>query len=312
VPSLIYVAVPAGAVAFGLAWMLLIEPKRFRLRRIAISPPGSCRQGLSSSLAHRLPPLTILHITDTHFGSHDGGKMEFLRRACRESYELAFLTGDLIDRPRGLAQAFELAELLRPRLGSYAVLGGHDHYFGVLGRHRYLAAGSSEPPPRRLLRDNPVRQLVEGLTRRGVEVLQDESRLLKGPDGEEFAIVGLRDAFMFRPDYDAAWDGVPQATPTIVLAHSPDALPEVSRRGADLAFFGHTHGGQVRLPLVGALVTRSRLEAQRAAGVFREGDTIFTINHGVGAGRGINFRLLCRPEVTLVTLWDGRAETGKR
>jgi len=287
--------------ALSAAWMAVAEPRLFRVWRVVVPRRTRRSPGCPSVLAQRLPPLTILHISDTHFGAGNGAKLRFLRRVAQEPYDLAALTGDLIDTPKGLRECMELAEMLRPRLGCFAVLGGHDYFRNVHLRHRYLALRTGAPPEN-ARRPNPVQQLREGLARRGVNVLEDENRLIRCPGGEELAIVGLRDAFVFRPDYEAAWRGVPPGTPTIVLAHSPDVLEEVVRRGADLAFFGHTHGGQVRLPVLGAIVTRSAIGRRRARGVFQEGGTVFCLNNGVGAGRATGFRLLCRPEVTLMRL----------
>jgi predicted MPP superfamily phosphohydrolase len=69
-----------------------------------------------------------------------------------------------------------------------------------------------------------------------------------------------------------------------------------------LAFFGHTHGGQVRLPIFGAVATRSRLPAEFASGVFRLAETTFVINNGLGTSPLTPFRFLCRPEVTILEL----------
>ena len=299
--------VAALVAVAGLAlavWMVKIEPRLYRVRRVRL-PRVANRTGEGVCVcADRFPPLKILHITDTHFEGDDGAKLEFLRRvALAGPYDFVFFTGDLIDCPRGLEGCFRMAEIVKGRLGSFAVLGGHDHYRAIFWKKRGLP-GTGPPPPPQYRRPNPVSELIRGLKERGVEVLQDKSRVVSLGGGRRVAVVGLVDAFVYQPQYEAAWKNVPDGLPTIVLAHSPDVLPEVARRRADLAFFGHTHGGQVRFPLVGAVVTRSRIERSRASGVFRESDTIFLINNGLGAGRGLSFRLLCRPEVTVARLED--------
>lgn len=84
---------------------------------------------------------------------------------------------------------------------------------------------------------------------------------------------------------------LPAGTPRIVLSHTPDAVEEAARRGIDLVLAGHTHGGQVRLPFVGALTTRSAIGRRYDRGLFtwpaptpgrREGDTLLYVNAGVG------------------------------
>ena len=291
-----------GAALF--IWMTLIEPRRFRVWRVGL--PFRERSEESEELAldaGRLPELRVIHITDTHFDGRDRGKLGFLR-AVFESVpdpDFVFLTGDILDMPRGLESCFELAEMINAKLGAYAVLGGHDYFrFYELWR-KYLSIYKNTPSPSRRKRPNPVVQLRRGLGERGVEVLEDENRIVSLPGDGRLAIVGLNDVFFFRCDYEKAWDGIGDM-PAIVLAHSPDVLPQVVARGADMAFFGHTHGGQVRLPYRGAIVTRSMVGACRARGVFREGKSIFTINQGLGAARGTHIRLLCPPEITMMHL----------
>jgi predicted MPP superfamily phosphohydrolase len=71
-----------------------------------------------------------------------------------------------------------------------------------------------------------------------------------------------------------------------------------------MAFCGHTHGGQVRFPFVGALVTRSSLPGSLASGAFRCGPTTYVIGNGLGTSPATPFRLLCRPEAIVVELTD--------
>jgi len=268
-------------------WTIVVEPRLFRVRRVVLD-----------ARRLNLPPLKILHVTDTHFAGRDSAILGFLGSlAAREEFDLVFFTGDLIDNAAGVESVAEAAGLLRGRLGSFAVLGGHDYatldpvraYTHILGRAQREVYGAK----------NPVEELMRRLGDRGVQVLHDENVTLTAPDGRAFAIVALRDAFVFEPDFEAAWGGLDGKTPVIVIAHSPDVVRETWMRGARLAFFGHTHGGQVRFPFVGALVTRSQLPARLASGVFCQGGTVFLLNNGLGASPVVPYRLLCRPEVTI-------------
>ncbi len=283
----------AGVALGGLLvvmWAIAVEPRRFRLRRVVLD-----------AQALGLPPLRILHVTDTHFSGRDDAILAFLRRlAATESFDLAFFTGDLIDNGAGIRSATQAAGLFRARLGSFAVLGGHDYatvdpvkvYTHMMrGEQRQVYAAR-----------NPVEKLVQCLEEAGVRVLEDRNATLAAPEGGQFAVVGVRDVFMFDPDYDAAWRGLDGRTPVINIAHSPDVLRETCARGAKLAFFGHTHGGQVRLPFIGAVVTRSHLPRRLAHGAFRQGSTVFIVNNGLGTSPVIPYRFLCRPEVTVAEL----------
>jgi len=273
-----------------LAWMVLVEPRRFRTRRFVFDA-GELR----------LPALKILHLSDTHFYGRDDAPLRFLKElADRESFDFVFWTGDLIDRPAGVDSIAYAARLFRPRFGAYAVLGGHDCW-----RHGILAAYlrlPSKTPDRGFDTPNPVGTLKLALAAGGVRVLEDESCLVDGIGDQPLAIVGLQDAFMAEPDYNAAWSGVPACAPVVVLSHSPDVRAELAARGARLAFCGHTHGGQVRFPLVGAVVTRSTLPGRLASGAFRTGPTTYVLGNGLSASPATPFRLLCPPEAVVVDM----------
>jgi len=299
--ALIPIAIAAFAAASLLAvWMVFIEPRRFRVRRVRIAASDR-----STSRLHvedgRLAGLKILHVTDTHFHGREKAKLRFLRGVAEEEFDLVFFTGDLIDGQEGIDACVEAAGYFRARVGKFAVLGGHDHFrVNPLVRYVQLAGGAGAGEEYGT--PNPTHLFVERLCEKGFEVLSDRHRVVELGDGQRAAIVGLRDAFLFLPDYRSAWEGIPPAIPVIVLAHSPDVLPEVCRRGTKLAFFGHTHGGQVRLPFVGALITRSHLPPRKASGTFKTKGTVYCLNNGVGAGRRLSFRLLCPPEVTVVSI----------
>jgi len=97
---------------------------------------------------------------------------------------------------------------------------------------------------------------------------------------------------------------VPAEDICLLLAHSPDQVREAQGRGVDLMLAGHTHGGQVRLPLLGAVVTGTQLGPRYANGLFRWGDTWLYVTRGIGT-RGLPVRFLCPPEITLLILEAG-------
>jgi hypothetical protein len=87
----------------------------------------------------------------------------------------------------------------------------------------------------------------------------------------------------------------------IAVYHSPDLVEAVAAGGADLFVAGHTHGGQVRLPFYGAIITMSAFDKKYEAGRYQVGDTALYVNRGIGTeGRVIPMRFLCRPELTIL------------
>jgi hypothetical protein len=87
----------------------------------------------------------------------------------------------------------------------------------------------------------------------------------------------------------------------ILLAHTPDFLPDAKANGIDLVLAGDTHGGQVCLPLVGPLYVKSRLSRRHARGHVVEGGTQMYVNAGIGT-QYLPIRILCPPEITVLTL----------
>jgi predicted MPP superfamily phosphohydrolase len=211
--------------------------------------------------------LRIAHLSDLHiqaFGRRERAALEHMRSA---KPDLICLTGDYLrsgsgDESLPAAQRF-LRELDAPH-GVYAVTGNWDF----------------EPKP--LFEDTEIELLLDrfiDLDVSGVKVRVGGCRFGGSPrDLEE-------------PPEDAL---------SILLLHSPDRLEEVSQLGYDLYLAGHTHGGQVRIPGVGAIVRMSKRGYD--AGLYTMGDTSLYVNRGLGAEGGPlpEFRLFCRPEVTLI------------
>ncbi len=139
-----------------------------------------------------------------------------------------------------------------------------------------------------------------------IVVLENESVRLD-IEGQEIYLVGVacsHDLSVDIPRLDQALRGVPPDSFKILLYHSPDLIEAASERGIDLYLTGHTHGGQIRLPLYGAIATSSMYYKQYEAGLFQEGRTHLYVSRGLGleGGNAPRARFLCRPEVAVHTL----------
>jgi len=148
------------------------------------------------------------------------------------------------------------------------------------------------------------RELFAGLP--GVRYLQNEAAktTIRGSD---VWVVGVN---RHGPDVAKAFSGVPPGAFTILLQHSPDVVLLLEDRKPDLVLAGHTHGGQVCLPGIGALLTLTKLPRRFASGLFREFGTTLYVCRGIGLeGRfAPQVRLFCRPEVALFELRSSRTE----
>jgi hypothetical protein len=153
--------------------------------------------------------------------------------------------------------------------------------------------------------DSPelVAQLLEGLN---VTWLRDEIFTLVWR-GCRILVVGVECSFDIEADERkllALLDGRSTDLFTLLLYHSPDVMPAAVRAGVNLFLAGHTHGGQLRLPVFGALVTASIYGKRYEMGQYEEGDTTLYVTRGVGMeGYGApRARFLCSPEIVLFTL----------
>jgi uncharacterized protein len=210
--------------------------------------------------------------------------------------DLIVLTGDFVTAPIGkvshltavaAAQPVEPCALLLSKLhapsGVMAILGNHD-------------LNTSEVHVTAVLRSHSI------------QVLRNACVPLER-DGKRLWIAGVDDILEGKPDLELALRGIPSAEPVILLAHEPDWADHVSRHPVDLQLSGHSHGGQVRLPLVGPLFLPT-LAKKYPWGLHQVGRLTLYTNVGLGTIR-LPVRLNCPPEVTLFTLraaTDGAAK----
>lgn len=277
-------AVAAGAGLFSYAFA--IEP-RFRLdtTKYAFTPPGWPK--LDRPL--RIAALADIHACDPWMSRARIDDIVQITNALKP--DLTVLLGDYVAGMRhfrtGIVPMSEwsaaLAKLSAP-LGVYAVLGNHDWWTDAQGA-------------RKALTDN------------GIPVLENQARKLKRAGGLEFWLAGLGDQLAFirgRGKYEGVHDlgatfrQVTDDAPVILLAHEPDIFPEVSRR-VSLTLSGHTHGGQVRLPLFGSPVVPSRFGQRFAYGHIIEDNRHLVVSGGLGCSI-MPVRFGVPPEIVLLEL----------
>ena len=273
-------AVVGGGAALG-SYSVLVEPRWLQVRRERFVLPG---------LPRELSGLRVLHLSDLHLGRFVTAAYltEMVRRCNTLGADLVLLTGDYVHgSPRFIEPVFRILAGLRPRLGSAGVLGNHDHWEDAAQSRRQMRAAGIH------LVDN-TRVWVSG------------AGLSAGaPPRAGLCVGGLGDFWEDRLDLNAALGQAPRDMPRLLLSHNPDFAESPRalqrRHRVDLMLAGHTHGGQVRLPGTGALITPSRYGAKYAAG-FVKGPA-FPVH--VSAGVGVTIlpvRLLVRPEVVLIEL----------
>jgi uncharacterized protein len=272
-PRRLAAAAAAGAAAF-LLYAIAVEPRRLRVRHVELRLPRWPRAYDGFRLAL---------VSDLHAG-HPPVDVGYVERVAqlvdREGPDLVALLGDYVDDEAAFASGVNPADVatalarIRAPLGSFAVLGNHDWRTGG--------------------------EIIRGALREaGIAVLENEARRLRSARVPLW-IAGLADATERTPDVAGTLQAVPEDAALIVLSHDPDLFPSIPARAA-LTLSGHTHGGQVDIPVVRKHVIPSLFGDRYAAGHVAEGDRHLFVTRGVGtSGWPIRFR--ARPEVVLLTL----------
>ncbi|MFN2545249.1 MAG: metallophosphoesterase [Actinomycetota bacterium] len=275
-----------GAGVLLVAYGVFVERRWYRLvrYRLDILPAGGSTA------------LSVLHLSDLHFVRGDRRKASFL--ASLPKADVTVLTGDIL----GEAEAVETvrAALLpvRGRIASLFVLGSNDYFRPrPLNPLRYFKS-----LPRRVRKGLPgaSRQLVAALEADGWAHLKNRGTDIS-LDGVRVEVGGLDDPHIHRHDIRTAIRREPDRF-GLAVVHSPDPVAELAALGYDLIVAGHTHGGQVRLPVVGALITNSHMPRDLARGLSKVGDAYVHVSPGLGTSKYAPFRFLCRPEATILEL----------
>lgn len=264
----------------ALYWGAVVEPSELQLTELAIT---------SDRLPSGTPPIRLLHISDIHLERWTRREDQLLAHIEQAQPDLIVITGDYVSTsnnsdPKTLRQVHDLLSQLWAPYGVYATLG--------------------TPPVD--LRENVV-PIFDDLP---VTLLREHCVQLDLGKGRQLALLGM-DCTHYLPDDIARLARLtavaPPTMPQLLLNHSPELMPQAAQEGIDLYLCGHTHGGQVRLPIIGPLLTSSQLGRRYVMGHYQEGRTNLYISRGVGF-EGLSaprVRFLTRPEITLVTIHAG-------
>jgi predicted MPP superfamily phosphohydrolase len=257
-----------GAVAVGV--MAVESPHQFE-----VNVHSRAVRGLTAGV--RVALLTDFHL-GPNLGATDLGRWVRASNAVRP--DLVCIVGDIVDQAyRGdLSELTELLPELSAPLGVYAVAGNHDRT--------------------RFRRFDVFREALHAAR---VPLLMNESVALR----DDLYLAGLDDFRVGRPDLDAALEGPAggEDVATVFLSHNPDVIPELPTADGsaiDLLLAGHTHGGQVRLPGIGPLVTSSAYGARYASGWVPAPMPAF-VSRGLGVTT-LPFRFACPAEVVVLDL----------
>jgi uncharacterized protein len=281
----------AAAIALGVLFVLvgvyaaLIEPRSLVVNELTVS-----------ATEWHGAPLRVVAIGDTHVGGPhvDSARVARIVREINALHpDLILLLGDYGAGhvPEGECEPSRRKEILaglasfaalHARYGVVAVLGNHDSWYGR----------------------KSIRKAMEEA---GVTVLWNGNKVIHRDTGGDVVLAGIADEMTGRPDFTASLEGAPVGADTIVLSHSPEPFADMPR-GPALMLAGHTHCGQVTIPLAGRLVLPIEHKEYGCHLVHENGKTLF-VTSGIGTTH-LPVRFLNPPEIVLVTLRSGVAEPG--
>lgn len=254
----------AGGVALGLATgQLTLNTYRFEISRHVVMMPIQA-------------PLKVVQLSDLHYGPflRQGSVSAWVEAARLELPDVILITGDFIDRfaEEEITPLVSALSQLSAPLGVWGVWGNHDHF-----------------------RFRPITKLLRLLQEAGVTILNNRGVALR----EDFYLAGVDDFRTGYPDLAAALRGRPAGATCLLMSHNPDMLPLIPA-AVDLVLCGHTHGGQINLPLIGAPVTSSRYGQRFRAG-WVEAPARAYVSRGLGVSM-LPLRLNCPPELAVFEL----------
>lgn len=282
----------AGLGAAALAYSLW-EARQYTLRTAEVH--------LRRPSAGRPRPLRILHLSDLHLSPRDTDRIRWVQSLGDLAPDLTVVTGDFHGDARGPMLALEALGPLLDRPGLY-VRGSNDYFAPSAANPAKYLMGPSELRTTRAPID--VTPLDEGLRAGGWHDLDNAEAELEVA-GWRIDARGVDDPHIGRDRYaEVAGPFDPGAALHLGVAHAPyrRILDPMAADGADLILAGHTHGGQVCLPGVGALVTNCDLPRSQAKGLSAWDGAALNVSAGLGTSPFTPIRLACRPEATLLTI----------
>lgn len=242
-----------------------------------------------------MAPLKVVFISDLHYGTwvQPHQIRTWFKQVQAQHPDVILIGGDLIDsRASALTSEFlECFRLLQAPLGTFSVWGNHDYGF-------FRGTGSRNQRPQQSHHDWITRRehSRQAFAKVGLRLLRNQGLAIRS----DVWLGGLDDYWQGISDSSATGQGAQSAQTKILMCHNPDAILALKTRW-DLALCGHTHGGQIRLPWLGALLVPSAYGQTYAMGWFHTKQAQMYVSRGLGVS-GLPLRHMCMPEIVVLHL----------
>ncbi|KEF38544.1 putative phosphohydrolase [Schinkia azotoformans MEV2011] len=263
-----------AGVTLGIAAKIYYDTNFFRMNRIEFQ-------------SDKIPDeteFTILQISDLHNKIFHNNNEELIRTINKINANIVVITGDLIDRrTKNLKDVLYFVQ---------KIMTAHKNVFYVSGNHEW---GNQH-----------CKQLLDGLEKRNVIILDNKNtKIVEGR--AVINLAGVADVTTKHDNLKKALQGLNKDHFTLLLSHNPCVIKKIGSHSVDLILSGHTHGGQVRIPLIGALIVPDQgLFPKYAKGVFNlGGNRHLYIDSGLGTSR-LPIRFLNQSQFSLIKITNNK------
>ncbi|NFE96438.1 metallophosphoesterase [Clostridium botulinum] len=261
------------AICFGIfAYSIYVEPNLLSVKNIEIN---------NSSNIKNEDTIKIAQISDIHLGEYYAiDKLEKLvNKVNSQNADIIVFTGDLFDNVSKFEDTSKVAPILKKlnaNIGKYAIYGNHDYGGGAKNIYKNVMEDS------------------------GFKILVNEQVNVKLDSGNTMSILGLDDALLGNPDVEKTARNIKGSNYNLLLLHEPDLSDKFVSYNIDLILAGHSHGGQVKIPFLGEIVTPPLAEKYKD-GLYNlntKRNTQLYVNSGIGNTK-VPFRFMNVPEVSI-------------
>ncbi|MCP4634432.1 MAG: metallophosphoesterase [candidate division Zixibacteria bacterium] len=236
----------------------------------------------STGLEKALGGMTIVHVSDLHVGKWTSFEEDIVSTINQLKPDFVFITGDFLCDSSGVDNAVRFINNIKSRHGVRYVPGNYDHYH---------------------VQELIPQDLVEKLENSNVNVYKNRTELITilqdGIEKDKFYLAGIDDRVTFFDDLDMTLSGVVPGIPVLLLSHTPIILRKAVEKDVNLILSGHTHGGQVYIPLFTQWFTSSYFVGSFMEGLHKKGNTKIFINRGLGTSI-LPIRFLSQPQIAVL------------
>jgi uncharacterized protein len=264
-----------GLSSGGYLYANRIEPSLLDIQELQIKHP---------LIPNSFDGIKMIQFSDTHLGFQYNLHQfnQLVKKINSLKPDIILFTGDLMDEPNQYTEINKLMPILKKLqapLGKYCIFGNHDH--GGYGSDIY-------------------RNIMETTD---FSVLLNDSAPIKLSDGSIIYLLGIDDAMLGNPNISLTLKNVPKNSFKILLSHAPDLAETASLYPVQWQLSGHSHGGQIKIPFLGALVTPpfGKIYPEGLYSIGEHNPLSLYVNRGIGTTR-LPFRFMSKPELTVFTL----------